>query len=91
MSDGPVELEPHVCRHCMGRIVSRGDTFLCSGCGQSCTGRPAGICGCGLTINGVRKRTAPYRCGPNPAPGPTSPTAYVVLFDGAPAAPGGKA
>ncbi len=85
MIEGIVHLEPHVCRHCLSRVVSRDGEFFCSGCGVTCNGKPHGICGCGASINGVRKRAAPFRCGLNPNRGPRSPANFVVLFEGIPA------
>jgi len=46
-------IEDHVCRECLGRVVSRqaedGQVIVrCSNCGNQATGKPAAICACGI-------------------------------------------
>jgi hypothetical protein len=87
-------LEPHVCRHCFGRLVSCAtagfDTRLyqCSNCGQGATGRsPDVLCSCGTEIRRADPAGAPLllglRCQPNPAPSPDFPSLFVAA-DAAP-------
>jgi hypothetical protein len=46
-------LEDHICRNCLGRVVSRtaedGQAIVqCSNCGAEGIGEPSGICCCGI-------------------------------------------
>lgn len=81
-------LEPHVCRHCFGRLASRpgpdGLTrYECTNCGAAETGAtPAVLCSCGLQL---RRPGAPsgfvdagIRCQANPAPKPEFPSLFVA-------------
>jgi hypothetical protein len=48
------EFTDHVCRRCLGRVVSRrtngGETVVeCGNCGFTAIGEPAVICACGIT------------------------------------------
>ena len=83
----PVELIDHVCKVCSGRIARQGQTYVCSNCGATATGTPAKLCGCGITMGGVRTKLAGFRCGPNPAQGPTSPSLFTILLNGEPVPP----
>lgn len=83
MSAGLWRIEPHVCRACGGRLLSReagkdGDEYRCSNCGAAATGRrPWVLCGCGIRIRGAID--AGLRCKPNPRPSPESPGEIVVM------------
>lgn len=62
-------LEPHVCRVCFGRIVSRAADqdgkrlYRCACCGVSEPGASARVlCSCGVKLNA---RSAGIRCEPN--------------------------
>jgi ribosomal protein L37AE/L43A len=53
VSEAYWRLENHVCRRCLGRIVSRiaedGQAIVrCSNCGFDAAGDPAAICCCGI-------------------------------------------
>lgn len=92
MAPGPDEtwawsLEPHVCRHCFGRLLSQpaaGRTrYLCSNCGAEAHGdAPSVLCACGLALrnHGPAGGTldAGLRCQPNPAPSPDFPSRFVA-------------
>lgn len=73
-------LEPHVCRHCFGRVARRDRTFRCTSCGAQAQDAARGICGCGIRPQ-IRMKTG-FRCAPNPARGPNSPAEFVITFDG---------
>jgi hypothetical protein len=68
-------LEPHVCRQCLGRVVSRqaedGKAIVrCSNCGAQAVGEPAAMCCCWIrrdTYSGFR-RVRSERPVPAPAP-----------------------
>lgn len=86
-------LEPHVCRCCFGRIVSRvvaqteEQEYLCTNCGARAEGHTAAVvCSCGMKI---RKRNASgrsggpmidagVRCMINPNPLPEFPSLFVA-------------
>lgn len=62
-------LEPHVCRVCFGRILSRSSdedgkrVYRCACCGASATaGTARALCSCGVKLNA---RSAGVRCEPN--------------------------
>lgn len=87
-------LEPHVCRRCFGRLVSRreGDetVFACSCCGLSGVGKPGSVCCCGIrlrrsTSNGTTASLvdAGVRCHPNEVQTPDFPALYVASYRGA--------
>lgn len=83
-------LEPHVCRHCFGRLVSKADgarpgawRFLCTNCGAEEVGAaPAVLCACGIQLRnhgpGPDLVDAGLRCQPNPEPSPDFPSLYVA-------------
>ena len=77
---GGWSLTEHACRACLGRILQRGSTFVCAICGDESTGSPAGICGCGIRIDGATGRAAGFRCQSNPARSPASPAIIVIGF-----------
>ncbi len=88
-------LEPHVCRTCFGRIMSRpgervGErVFRCSNCGTEASGSDAAVlCCCGVTMrkaarNGSRhggtQVNAGIRCITNPEPSPLLPGEIVAM------------
>lgn len=62
-------LEPHCCRVCFGRILSRAQSepgarvFRCADCGIEKTATHASaLCACGVRLNA---RNAAIRCEPN--------------------------
>lgn len=80
-------LEPHVCRHCFGRLASRRDgaqtRYECTNCGADATGRaPDVLCACGLALRNHSPAggtlDAGLRCQPNPAPSPDFPSRFVA-------------
>lgn len=81
-------LEPHVCRHCFGRLVSApalggGHWFLCTNCGARGDGETAAaLCCCGLVLRspvpGAPGTDAGIRCQPNPDPTPEFPSLFVA-------------
>lgn len=76
-------LEPHVCRHCFGRLVSQGSRYLCTNCGAEAVGdAPDVLCACGTTLRRHGSAAAPMnaglRCQPNPAPTPEFPSLFVA-------------
>lgn len=85
-------LEPHVCRHCFGRLVSRplhGDLreYQCTNCEATAQHTDATqACCCGIQIrkrNGAGRSGGPMvdagiRCIPNPERSPAFPGAYVA-------------
>lgn len=83
-------LEPHVCRVCFGRIVSRPSTkdahgfvYQCTNCGAENGGRsPDVLCACGLKLRnhapGAPLVDAGLRCQPNPDPRPDFPSLFVA-------------
>ena len=81
-------LEPHVCRHCFGRLVSApapggARRYVCSNCGADAYGdAPDVLCACGLKLRnhgpGPRLVDAGLRCQPNPNPRPDFPSLFVA-------------
>jgi hypothetical protein len=66
------KIEDHVCRECLGRVLSRrGDdgapVVRCACCGTHAVGEPGAICACGVT----RAKYAGLRCArlERPIPG----------------------
>lgn len=88
MLQGALRLEPHVCRHCFGRLVSEvlpGTRlrYECSNCGAVAMGSKVQVlCACGLQLrhHGPARGTvdAGIRCRPNPAPTPEFPSLFVA-------------
>ena len=86
-------LEPHICRACYGRLVSKAGevpgwrTYLCTNCGTEASAQAASLlCCCGIKL---RKPTASgrsraalidagIRCQVNPAPTPDFPSVIVA-------------
>jgi len=82
-------LEPHVCKRCFGRIVSRkvGDVgdklYQCSNCGDEAEGAdPSVLCACGACL--PRKGGSPIKlalkCQSNAAPSPEFPSLYIATL-----------
>lgn len=76
-------LEPHVCRHCFGRLVSSGALYACTNCGAEAVGdAPDVLCACGTVIRrhgaGAPPVNAGLRCQPNPSPSPEFPSLFVA-------------
>lgn len=96
--DAHYRLEPHICRGCLSRLVSRnvpgqpGRLYVCTNCGVELAGAaPAVACCCGTQISrpkrdgtsGYRMVDAGIRCRPNPTPTPEFPSLFVAVEDGA--------
>lgn len=89
-------LEPHVCRRCFGRILSRDlgggqHEYICSNCGLCARGsKPSVVCSCGMTLRkatasrsaGAKPQDAGIRCIPNPNIGPEFPAEIVAAYVG---------
>lgn len=81
-------LEPHVCRHCFGRLASTdaGEgrrLYQCTNCGAEAVGlSPDVLCSCGLKLRhhgpGGGLVGAGLRCQPNPSPTPEFPSLFVA-------------
>lgn len=76
------EIEPHVCRQCGGRILSRevedATEYRCSNCGATATGHRASVlCACGIKLRGTVD--AGLRCRVNDKPTPELPGQVVVV------------
>lgn len=93
LGTGPaLTLEPHVCRHCMARLVSRpiaGDLreYECTNCGSIAQHTdPTQVCCCGIKIrkrNGAGRSGGPMvdagiRCIANPQKSAAFPALYVA-------------
>jgi hypothetical protein len=86
-------IEPHVCRVCFGRVVSReldeeaGDRqYVCTNCGLEAKGhRVACLCACGTKVRKGKGAfvDAGLRCHENNAKSPEFPALYVASFGGA--------
>lgn len=88
-------LEPHCCRLCFGRIMSRptdeddGTVYRCANCGAEAIGtRPAVLCACGTRIRKGGKHSATFvdaglRCHVNQNPNPSLPSEIVASYGGA--------
>ena len=83
------ELEPHVCKACFGRIVSRkiGDVddklYQCSNCGAEAEGSgPSVLCACGVCL--PRKGGSPIKlglkCQQNTERGTDFPSLYIATL-----------
>lgn len=87
-------LEPHVCRHCFGRIASKPLAgglieYQCTNCGESSKAiEPSLLCACGIKMHtsvegkrvGPATKDAGIRCIPNPKKSPSFPAAYVAAY-----------
>lgn len=84
-------LEPHVCRACFSRLVSRqapgGRMYHCTNCGLEAQGAgPEVLCSCGMKVRRPLKGAgsghalvdAGVRCMPNPDPRPDFPSLFVA-------------
>lgn len=85
-------MEPHICRQCFGRLVSRPHAsglreYHCTNCELTSQDTSAdGVCCCGIKIrkrNGTGRSGGPMvdagvRCIPNPDKTPAFPSAYVA-------------
>lgn len=86
-------LEPHVCRSCFSRLVSRqaddedaGRVYLCTSCGLEGAGHRADVlCACGTKLRKgkVAWVDAGIRCHENLARSPEFPALYVASYGGA--------
>lgn len=88
-------MEPHVCRSCFGRIMSRPSdvagerVYCCSNCGcEASGGHPSVLCCCGLKMrkaartggkNGGEMIDAGIRCVKNPAKSELIPGEFVAM------------
>jgi predicted amidophosphoribosyltransferase len=85
---------PHVCRHCLGRIVKGDKSWVCSTCGVATDRAVDDICGCGIRPT-AKQRIAgdlrTFRCAPNPKQGPNSPSQFAIMFGDEVAEPPGDA
>lgn len=94
-TDG-LKLEPHVCRSCFGRIVSKKTKdglrhYFCTNCGLSADGHhPRVICACGIKLRKTKTDgrssfvmvDAGIRCHENRHRTPEFPAEYVASFGG---------
>jgi ribosomal protein L37AE/L43A len=79
-------LEPHVCRKCFARVVSRETlddadrVYHCTNCGATEVGEsPAVMCSCGTQLRRLGKLIdAGIRCQPNPSPSLEFPSLIVA-------------
>lgn len=91
--DHRYSMTDHCCKYCLGRVLVRYDTFVCSVCEVESHGSPTGICGCGMKASrdelpaGLR---GAYRCGINPDRSVINPARIVVLYGGKLAQPLGS-
>jgi hypothetical protein len=83
-SEGPhYQLIDHVCKHCMGRLLTRqiDDSNLktleikCADCGASAVGNHEKICCCGIDAGSYNK---PFECVVNPQATPEFPSQIIV-------------
>ena len=91
LQDAGWTLEPHVCRSCFARLLSRktdaGETVIqCSNCGALSPGPIETLCACGAImlrdgVRGPRPVTVGLRCRPNPSPTPDFPSLFVASID----------
>lgn len=93
---GGWSLEPHICRKCFGRLLSRSTDsgqreYLCSNCGDLASGAsPAVSCACGIRmrkpVEGKRMGNATIdagiRCHLNPTRNAEFPAEYVASYKG---------
>jgi hypothetical protein len=85
-TDAGWTLEPHVCRHCFGRLASMAEAVVCTNCGATEVGpgvKVSALCACGVKINrsglfGSVLVDAGLRCQPNPSPTPDFPSVFVA-------------
>ena len=86
-------LEPHVCRVCFSRIVSKPAddedddkrVYVCTCCGLQAEGhRASSLCACGTKIRKGKGQLvdAGLRCHKNQAKSPEFPAEYVASFNG---------
>lgn len=87
-------LEPHVCRACFGRLVSRPADdadegqrlYHCSNCGLEAEGhKPSALCACGTKLRKGKGQfvDAGLRCHENSAKSPEFPAEIVASYGGA--------
>lgn len=95
--EGTWRLEPHCCRVCFGRVVSRrledgSRLYQCSCCGAEASGhKPDVVCACGLKLRksrgdgrtGERFTDAGIRCHENRNISPEFPALYVCSYGAA--------
>lgn len=85
-------LEPHVCRSCFSRLVSRqsdddgGRVYQCTSCGLEAEGSRADVlCACGTKLRKGKTAwvDAGIRCHQNLARSPEFPALFVASYAGA--------
>lgn len=84
-------LEPHVCRECFSRLLTRetdaGTTRVyCPNCGLLADGPVQTLCACGIEVMrdgayGKRRVSAGLRCRSNPNPTPDFPSLFVAVSE----------
>ncbi|BCP56240.1 hypothetical protein K32_48570 [Kaistia sp. 32K] len=92
-------LEPHCCRACFARIVSRPDDagrlYQCTNCGAQAAGhKPDVVCACGTKLrrhrgdgrSAAQLVDAGIRCHQNKRVSPEFPALFVASYGGAQAA-----
>ena len=84
-ADAGWDITDHCCRFCLSGVLRRGAAYRCATCGQETSGKPNGICGCGMPRIGEMAR-----CGLNENRTPENP-ARIIIHIGGPASAGGKA
>ena len=80
------EIENHLCRRCLGRVLSKPDVktggrvYRCSNCGIEGRGKIDNLCCCGVKING--RRDAVIRCVVNTQQDAEFPGEIVAVSTG---------
>jgi hypothetical protein len=79
-----LSLEPHVCRHCFGRLLSSphggARRYVCANCGATEVGASADVlCCCGVRLKGRGPVGALLTCSPNPNPTAEFPSQIVAI------------
>jgi hypothetical protein len=85
------KLTAHCCARCLGRILRRGDTYICACCEDTATGEVERLCACGLRPADTKSAPGGFRCTLATAPRPGQPV-IVARFGEAeddPVLPGG--
>ena len=90
-----VTLEPHICRHCFGRLASlpgeSSTTYACTNCGAEAEGHdPSVLCCCGIKLRetkpdgkpGEPKVDAGLRCHANDNRSVEFPALFVASVGG---------
>lgn len=76
-------LEPHLCRSCGGRLLSRpsirSNDYRCARCGTEAeASSPEAICFCGIRVGSIG-RDAGVRCTRNPHPTHNVPDEIIAV------------